>query len=153
MKIVFVSLLLLGLVVIFPSSAAAAPFKAHDKNPQIVAYYPDGPHGIVGDNDYHEGMDIVMETGLGAKKSEFKLEGNVVQQWFYGQAAEGPNGEFITIGKHSVFKLSKDGTCPNGWYTLEDVNTHPDRFWGDYLTTGATYCVKTNEFRVGNNQE
>lgn len=126
----------------------AAPFKAADKNPQVVAYYPTGDHGVVSEDATHNGQDLVMETSLGAKKDKFQHDAKVTQQWFYGQANEGPNGSSIAEGDHSLFMLSKDGTCQKGWYFLKDVNTSSDRFWGDYLTTGADYCVKTNDFRA-----
>jgi hypothetical protein len=109
-------------------TALAAPFKAQN-NPQIVANYPDGLHGIPGETEDHEGADVVMRAGN---------SGNF-QQWFYGtSASESLHGD------HSVWKLSKDGTCPNGW--LKMANT-ADNFWGNYLVTDGIYCIHTNDFK------
>lgn len=121
----------------------AAPFDAADTNPQVVAYYPTGDHGVIGEDETHNGQDLVMEAGVGANKDPLINDAKVTQQWFYGTSTE--NGG-ITEGDHSVIMLSDDGTCQSGWYALQNVNTSPDNFWGDYLTTNATYCVKTNDF-------
>lgn len=129
----FITLLLTILIaaVFFATKASAAPFKAADKNPNVVAFYETGPHGIADEPGiYHEGMDIVMKAG---KSGNF-------QQWFYGFADE--NGGVIE-GDHSVWRVAKDG-CSNGWTRIEDA--YPE--WGDYLKPGADYCVKTNDFKT-----
>ncbi len=123
-------LALLAVAFVLPiGNASAAPVGAVGQNPNIVAYYPTGPHGIPGESEYHEGMDIVMATDS---------NGNF-QQWFYGwSASEGLHGE------HSVWKIRKDGKdCDKGWLLYPDP--YPE--WGDYLTPGVDYCVKTNDFR------
>ncbi len=106
---------------------AAASFKANDNNPQQVAYYPTGPHGIPGEDEYHEGSDLVERNGG---------SGNF-QQWFYGTSeSEGLHGD------HTVWKISKSG-CPEGWLLI--LQPYPE--WGDYLTPDVDYCVKTNDFK------
>ncbi len=107
----------------------AAPFKA-DNNPQIVANYATGDHGIPGEPATHTGADVVMQAGN---------SGNF-QQWFYGFADENSG---IMEGDHSVWKLSKDGTCPSNTFAM---TVGPNNFWGDYLVQGATYCIRTNDF-------
>jgi hypothetical protein len=138
MNLIGIAVIMSGLLIFGVSSVSAAPFKAEDKNPNVLVYYEDGKHGIVGEDALHEGQDLVMKAG---KSGNF-------QQWFYGIAYEGEGGAAITEGDHSVWKLSKDGSCPEGWYKLEGVNTSPDKFWGDYLEYGATYCIHTNDFRA-----
>lgn len=137
------------LVLLFGAGPAlAAPFKAFDTNPQVVAFFPTGDHGVVGENATHNGMDLVMETSLGKFGNEFTNDAKITQQWFYGTANEGENGSIITEGDHSVWMLLKDDqVCHNG-DLLTDVNTSPDKFWGDYLTFGGDYCVRTNDFHA-----
>ncbi len=130
-KIALVSLAM-GVATMFSAgSAYAAPFDASN-NPQIVANYESGPHGIPQEPEYHEGMDVVMKAGN---------SGNF-QQWFEGtSASEGYHGE------HSVWKeVGSDTSCPAGW----DFYLDPNPEHGDYLTPGANYCVKTNGY-LGNN--
>ena len=111
------------------TSAMAAPFKA-ENNPQIVANYPTGSHGIVGEDAYHEGADVVMTTGK---------SGNL-QQWFYGTSEEVDG----THGDHSVWRnVGSDTSCPEGW----DFIANPYPAWGDYLTPGNNYCVHTNDYK------
>ena len=110
--------------------AFAAPFNAADKNPNIVAYYPDGPHGIVGFDGNFIGQDLVMKRGN---------SGNF-QQWFYGT---NPEGE--TLGIHSVWNVSKDGTCQDSWILVK--NAFPD--WGNYFQQNTDYCVHNNIFHPG----
>lgn len=99
-------------------------------NPNVVAYYTSGPHGIIGEAEYHEGIDLVMRTGS---------NGNF-QQWFYGNSAsEGLHGE------HSVWKVKKKN-CPRNWILVP--NPYPA--WGDYLQPNVDYCVLTNGFRPSN---
>ncbi|MGE5393044.1 MAG: hypothetical protein ACM3NH_04865 [Candidatus Saccharibacteria bacterium] len=127
-KIALVSGVLLSLALTAP--ALAAPFNAAN-NPNIVANYPTGDHGIAGEPVNHNGADVVMRAGN---------SGNF-QQWFVGTAAE--NGG-VTEGDHSVWMLSKDGSCPNdSWYKM---TVGPGNFWGDYLVNGGTYCIHTNDF-------
>ncbi len=125
-KIFFAMLFSLVLSVSTLSVASAAPFNA-ENNPNIVANYPTGPHGIVGDSEYHEGADVVMKDG----------NSPTLQQWFYGTSAS--NG---LHGDHSVWKVSKDGTCPDNWILFPQA--YPSM--GDYLEPGADYCVMTNEY-------
>ncbi len=108
-------------------SVSAAPFNASG-NPNIVANYPTGPHGIPGEAEFHEGADVVMRAGQ---------SGNF-QQWFYGtSASENLHGE------HSNWKnVGSATTCPNGWILF--VDPYPE--WGDYLEPGANYCIHTNNF-------
>jgi hypothetical protein len=107
----------------------AAPFNAN--NPNIVANYPTGPHGIVGEPEYHEGADVVMLAG----------QSGIVQQWFVGNSSvDGFHGD------HSVWKPTSDTTCQSGSVLV--LNAYPD--WGDYLIPGSNYCVTTNDFLNGN---
>jgi hypothetical protein len=126
--------MILGLIAVFvvATPAMAAPFKAADKNPNVVAYYESGAHGIPDEPGiYHEGKDLVMRAG---KSGNF-------QQWFYGFANEYGG---VIEGDHTVWKLQKDDQCADGWTEIEDA--YPE--WGDYLEPGADYCVKTNDFKV-----
>lgn len=127
-----IAVMVLALVALMsPSAALAAPFNAADTNPQVVAFYPQGPHGIVGENEYHSGIDLVMKRGN---------SGNF-QQWFYGTSTvDGLHGV------HSVWNESPDGTCPENWYLVPN----PNPAWGDYLTPGVDYCVHNNLFHVQN---
>jgi hypothetical protein len=107
-------------------SVEAAPAKSG--NPNTVANYETGDHGIPGDYYLHTGADIVTRLGN---------SGNF-DQWFMGWAAEtGGN-----IGHHSVWKVSKDGTCKSDEVLVPNASSN----WGDYLVAGADYCVKTNDF-------
>ena len=73
MKILILVLALISLFLISPSVAEAVPFKAADKNPNVVAHYEEGVHGIpVQDSGYHEGEDLVTRAG----------KSGVFQQWF-----------------------------------------------------------------------
>lgn len=105
--------------------ALAAPFNSN--NPNIVANYSNGNHGIPGDFTRYTGLDVVKRSG---NSSNF-------QQWFYGWS-EALNA---TVGKHSVWNISKGGTCPNNaWVLVPNASEN----WGSYLVHGADYCVKTN---------
>lgn len=112
---VMVSVLLTGAPV-----ALAAPSKSN--NPQIVSNYPDGLHAIPTDPvTWREGADVVMMRGNSGQ----------IQQWYTD-----PTGFVI----HSVWNISKDGTCADGWVRIP--NAYPG--WGTHLTPGATYCVHNN---------
>lgn len=126
-KLLTTSLVLAGLLVSTASSALAAPFNSN--NPNIVAEYDSGPHGIVGESEFHEGADIVMRAGN---------SGNF-QQWFYGtSASEGLHGE------HSVWRVQKDNQKVNGdWVLVPDA--YPE--WGDYLVQLVNYLVHTNNYK------
>lgn len=119
-------------VSLFGATAAfAAPFNAGN-NPQIVANYSTGDHGIPGEPYLHTGADVVMRAGN---------SGNF-QQWFYGTSAE--NGG-ITEGDHSVWKnVGTSTSCSDNETLVADA--YPQ--WGDYLEPGANYCVKTNDFHA-----
>lgn len=127
---VFLALLTtFGLLGLNAAVVFAAPFNAVN-NPQIVANYDSGAHGVVGEPATHTGMDVVMRAGN---------SGNF-QQWFYGNSSEdGLHGD------HSVWLLQKNGGCPGNSTLI--VNPNPS--WGDYLVSGANYCVKTNDFHPG----
>jgi len=127
MKYFLVSLAVLIVGLGVSSFAQAAPFSA-ENNPNIVANYSTGDHGIVGDPFLHTGADVVMKLGNSGK----------FMQWFEGMSAE--NGGIVQAVK-SKWTLSKDGTCPRGSLMIQNINTNPDNFWGDYLQTGATYCI------------
>lgn len=137
MKTLILSIILPLLMLSFSKTALAAPFKAADKNPQIVAFYEEGTHGIPGQTYTHEGKDVVMKAG----------ESPVVQQWFVGTSQEeGFHGE------HSVWKLSKDGTCHPNWFKMIVTGPEGNNYWGDVMEPGATYCIHTNQFLQGQNQ-
>jgi len=123
----------LATLLTFASITNAADLRFKNKaehNPNVVAYYETGPHGIVGESGvYHEGEDIVMRAG---KSGNF-------QQWFYGESDETQGKE----GDHSVWLVKKDGKdCPDHFVLVENASEN----WGDYLKPGADYCVKTNDF-------
>lgn len=115
----------------FASSAFAAPFNATN-NPQIVANYSSGDHGVVGEFVTHNGADVVMRAGN---------SGNF-QQWFYGTSDENGGN---TEGDHSIWRNVGDSTdCHAKEVLVENASAS----WGDYLQPGANYCVKTNDFHV-----
>jgi hypothetical protein len=108
------------------ATAFAAPTNKpkSENNPQVVAYYESGIHAIASDPvTYYEGKDLVMLRGSTGQ----------IQQWYTGADNH---------GIHSVWNISKDGTCTEGWVLIEDA--YPT--WGDYLTPGADYCVHNNSF-------
>jgi hypothetical protein len=128
------AILLIGVIASLSVSAAAeaAPFKTYDKNPNVVAYYPTGPHGIPDEPGiHHEGKDLVMRAG---KSGNF-------QQWFYGWSEE--NGGILE-GNHTVWRIVKNDKTPGNWTRISDP--HPE--WGDYLTPGVDYLAKTNDFNT-----
>lgn len=119
-------LMLVGVAPVF-----AAPFNA-ENNPQIVANFPTGDHGVVGESDTHNGADVVMRAG----------DSGNFQQWFYGTSTE--NGGIIE-GDHSVWMhVGSSTTCPNDDW---DLVVNANQSWGDYLEPG-NYCVHTNDFHV-----
>ncbi len=107
-------------------------------NPNTVAYYPSGLHGIVGEPGInHEGEDLVMKAGK---------SGNFLQ-WFCGTADE--NGG-VQEGEFSLWQEKEEGkSCPDNF--IEVDNAYPA--WGDYLKPGADYCVKTHDFTCKENCE
>lgn len=109
--------------------AFAAPTKSN--NPQIVANFTSGDHGIVGEPFLHQGTDTVMQAGQ---------SGNF-QQWFFGTSTEqGVHGD------HSVWMSVGTSTqCPNDGILVINANQN----WGSYLQPG-NYCVRTNDFRPTN---
>jgi hypothetical protein len=118
----FVFVMLFGVV----GTASAIAFPNED-NPNLVAYYTTGPHGIPGVAEHHEGMDAVLRLGS---------NGNF-QQWFFGTSeSEGLHGH------HTVWKIEGPNGCANGWLLVP--TPYPE--WGDYLTPGVNYCVKTNDY-------
>lgn len=134
MKKLFTLVAVFGLFLLSHQTVSAAPFMAKN-NPQIVANYPTGNHGIVGEPDTHTGADVVMRTGN---------SGNF-QQWFKGTSTETGNP---LETDHSVIKLSNNGSCQAGWDKLVPTDASGSNYWGDYLQYGATYCVRTNDSHV-----
>lgn len=130
MKKIYVVAVVAGALMASVTPAWAAPYNAALNNPQIVAYYTSGPHGIPSEpGGNHIGTDIVMRSGN---------SGNF-EEWFYGTFPAGNEGPH---GDHDVWLVSKDGTCPSNATIVP--NAYPG--WGDYLVPGATYCVITNDF-------
>ena len=123
-------LALIGILA-FPAITFAAPDNSQKaaNNPQVVAYYDSGTHGIVGEDPTHTGTDLVMKAGN---------SGNF-QQWFTGTAtAPDSNPE----GDHSIWMSVGDSTsCPSGWNLVTNAN----QLWGNYLQAG-NYCVHNNDF-------
>lgn len=112
----------------------AAPFKANDKNPNVVSYYPgpDDVHAIPLDPVIHlTGIDLVMRNG---NSENFN-------QWYYSEE----HG-----GYHSVWKIRKPNQeVMEGWVLIENANPIGDDVgWGDHLVEGADYFVKTNQFKI-----
>jgi hypothetical protein len=118
-----------ALILTGASATLAAPFNAADKNPNVVAYYADGRHAIVGVGDQFFGKDLVLQRGQ---------SGNF-QQWFYGIFPDGTKG-----GIHSVWNVSKTGTCASGWILVK--NAYPQ--WGSYIQPNTDFCVHNNYFHV-----
>ncbi len=126
MKKLVVSLLSIGALLVAVSPAMAAPNNANkaDNNPQVVAYYPVGLHAIPTDPiQYVIGTNIVTKRGNSGQ----------IEAWY--TAADGH-------GFHSVWNISKGGTCNDNAVLIADA--YPS--WGDYLVPGADYCVKVNSF-------
>ena len=122
---VITTILLLGAM---GGSAFAAP---NTNNPQVVADYSSGTHGIVGEDATHTGSDVVMQAGN---------SGNF-QQWFNGATTE---STVTSEGDHSVWQSVGDATsCNPGW----DLVTNANQSWGSYLQPG-NYCVHTNDSQV-----
>jgi hypothetical protein len=131
---------LVAAVALFTGTAgmvSAAPFKAHDKNPNVVAHYDPGLHAIIGIDGsstvvHMTGRDIVMKAGNSCN----------FQQWF----------ENDEIGYHSVWKHvghDYDGNVPHGWVLVENArNPETGDTWGHHLCEGD-YLVKTNAYMVG----
>lgn len=111
--------------------ALAAPTNTPkgNNNPNVVAFYTTGDHGIVGEYSLHTGADLVMAAG---KSGNF-------QQWFTGNG----DGTLTYEGDHSVWKsVGTSTSCPKGWSLV--VNAQKD--WGSYLQPG-NYCVHSNDFK------
>lgn len=121
---------LLGLT----SVAFAAPDNGQKaaNNPNVVAYYTSGDHGVAGESATHTGTDLVQQAG---KSGNF-------QQWFTGTASSPDNSP---EGDHSVWKSVGDAPdCSklgDGWVFVANAN----QSWGSYLQPG-NYCVHTNDF-------
>ena len=114
------------------TTAIAAPWTPAEKyavDDKYVAYYAEGRHAIPGEsNDQYYGRDLVMARG---NSGQF-------HQWFEGTD---PNGMYVAI--HSVWNLAHNGKCPNNWITIPNASSQ----WGDYLESGATYCVNNNYYQ------
>ncbi len=130
MKVILGFFLALILVLVSIKTVNAAPFRAFDKNPNVVAYYPEGDHGIPGESFLHQGEDLVMRN---CRSCNF-------QQWFLGTSEEQGG---IKEGEHTVWRsVGQATTCPKGWILM--ISPYPA--WGDYLQPGANYCVHNNDF-------
>ncbi len=108
------------------TTALAAPNNANkaENNPNVVAYYEVGLHAIpTNPVTYVTGTNLVTKRGNSGQ----------IQAWYTG--ADGH-------GYHSVWNVSKKGSCNNDQVFIEDASLS----WGDYLTPGADYCVKVNAF-------
>lgn len=128
-----ISLFAFAAMLVFATPALASPTNINkgNNNPQVVAFYTSGDHGIVGESATHTGSDLIMQAGN---------SGNF-QQWFTGTSTEGVTEE----GDHSLWKnVGNSTSCPSGSDLV--VNAYPA--WGDYLQPGANYCVRTNDFNV-----
>ncbi len=118
-----------AMMTVYTPSAWAAPFNSTN-NPNIVANYPSGSHGIVGEDSLHTGADLVVAAGQ---------SGNF-QQWFVGNGDGNVNDE----GDHSVWlSVGNSTSCPSGWDLLVNAQNN----WGSYLKPG-NYCVHTNNFQT-----
>jgi hypothetical protein len=139
-NLVLVSAMTVGLFVLSAGSVFAAPFNAANNNPQVVAYYPDGTHGVPNEPcANHVGADLVMQLGN---------SGNFMQ-WLFGSVPCDENGALH--GDHSVWKLSKNNDpCPAKAATIYQPNIGDPNYpgWGTYLVPGGTYCVTTNDFHI-----
>lgn len=110
-------------------------FNKYGGNKNVVAYYPDGTHTILGQQDIiHTGEDLVMRAG----------KSNNFQQWFVGTSdEEGLHGH------HTVWRVKKTENCPKKWTYVANPNNPPDGdTWGYYFPEDTDYCVKTNIFKV-----
>lgn len=121
-----VSLLSLFALFALVAPVSAAPNNAQkaEHNPQVVAYYPTGLHAIPTDPvQYVNGTNMVTTRGNSGQ----------IEAWYTGEDGH---------GFHSVWNVSKKGTCPDKWTLIEDASLS----WGDYLTPDTDYCVKVNAF-------
>ncbi len=126
MKKLCIAIVCIALSITAVSSALAAPDNGNKaaNNPTVVAYYPTGIHAIPTDPvTYVTGTDLVTMRG----------DSGQIEAWYTGTDGH---------GIHSVWNLSKDGTCPASMVLI--VNAYPT--WGSYLTPGASYCVQNNTF-------
>lgn len=120
----FLVVLLLTLSVAGIASTAPTNSGKGANNSNVVAYYPSGIHAIpTAPVTYVNGTDLVTKRG----------DTGEIQAWYTG--ADGH-------GIHSVWNISKSGTCPSNWVLLPQA--YPT--WGNYLTPGADYCVMNNSF-------
>lgn len=127
------SLIILVLTLVLSASSALATspiLNGHESDHGFTAYYPDGLHGVVGEEGItHEGEDLVIE--ISDTKNFY--------QWFYGtSSSEGQHGEF------SIWQRKRGPDCPAGF---KDVPNASDN-WGSYLL-GGDYCVQTTQFDAG----
>lgn len=90
---------------------------------EVVADFPNGPHAIVGEQELHEGLDIVVKLN---QKADFL-------QCFSGTSPS--EGQHVVLTDWLV--TDKD-SCDAG-YTLVP-NAYPN--WGYYLNQNANYCIK-----------
>ena len=127
--------IVLGLLIFSVAAVDAAPYNAADKNPQQVAFHEEGVHGIPTQPGVtHTGTNMVKQNGN---------SGNF-QAWFWGTSDE--EGEH---GHHEVWKISKDGSCPNDAVFIPDAHEN----WGDYLIEDADYCVMVNEYHTSHAEQ
>ena len=121
---VFVMLAIILFVAVPISSAAPNNENKAENNHNVVAYYPLSLHAIpTYPITYVVGTNMVIRRG----------NSNQIEAWYSSE---------VNHGYHSVWNLSKDGKCSQGWVYIE--NAYPS--WGDYLAPDADYCVKVNQF-------
>ncbi len=115
----------------FPSFADPTNPQVAANNPQTVAYYTSGLHGIPGEDSTHSGVDYVKQNGN---------SGNF-DQWFCGTAT---SPDQLNECDHSVWiSVGNQTTCPAGQVLVENAN----QSWGSYLSSG-NYCVQNNDANV-----
>ena len=126
MKVIEIAIVTILLTFALASAALAAPTSSQkaDNNTQVVAYYSTGVHAIpTSPVTYVTGTDLVTMRG----------DTGEIQAWYTSTDGH---------GVHSIWNLSKDGTCPSNWVLI--AQAYP--VWGDYLAPGADYCVHNNSF-------
>lgn len=123
-----------ALAVVFVASSVTGVFadptnpQKADNNPQTVAYYTSGDHGVVGESSTHTGTDYVRQDGN---------SGNF-DQWFCGSAT---SPDQLSECEHSVWlSVGSQTSCMGNGKLVENASAS----WGSYLSSG-NYCVFTND--------
>ena len=139
--------IVLAMLFVFAGNVLANPTNEHKAqyflkfvlsgNKNVVSYYFDGRHEIPGEpNEEHFGEDLVMKAGN---------SGNF-HQWFLGWSEEESYH-----GEHSLWLVKRGPECPDDFLEIPDANPEGDDVgWGDHFPEGADYCVKTNDYKLGN---